>query len=249
MTNDMKMLCGDCLDKMKLIDAESIDLVVADPPYNVNYAYRSYKDNMPFSDYLDWQLDVLQECERVLTTNGSLFYLNYPEFNSYIYCNLDTNFDMKPIEIITWIYNAHTGGVPLRKASRTWIWASKGTPINNFYGEYRNPNDKRVLKLIEQGRKPASYDWWMEQQVKNVSREKTEHPCQLPESIVEKIVLGATNEGGMVLDPFMGSGTTGVVCRKTRRAFIGIEMDEAYFAIAEARCASTEGENEVNNES
>jgi len=234
----INLILGDCLDKLKDIPKGSIDLVVIDPPYNVNYGYNQYKDNLSFSDYLSWQLEIIEECERVLKENGSLFYLNYPEFNSYIFCNLETNFSLKPIEIITWIYNTHNGGNPLRKSSRTWIWASKGKPLNLFKGEYKNPTDKRVKKLIEQGKNPKSYDWWEYQQVKNVSLEKTNHPCQVPEKMIEKIIQGTTNEGDTVLDCFLGSGTTGVACVNTNRQFIGIEVDPKYFNTASDRIES-----------
>jgi len=225
------ILTGDCMEIMSTIPDGSIDLCIVDPPYNVNYQYNRYNDNLSFKDYLQWQLSVLKEVERVLKLKGSIFYLNYPEFNSHIYCSLEMDFNLKPIEIITWVYNTHTGGKILRKASRTWIWASKGKPINKFKGSYRNPNDKRIKKLIAEGRRPKAYDWWLYEQVKNVSKEKTEHPCQLPVAMLKYIIESTTNQGDIVLDPFAGSCTTADACVQLNRKYIMIENDEMYCEI------------------
>ena len=230
-----RIIQGDCIDIMRTISNSSIDLCIIDPPYNVNYQYNSYKDNLSFKEYLHWQLDVLKEVERVLKLNGSLFYLNYPEFNSHVYCNLESDFDLKPIEIITWVYNTHTGGKILRKSSRTWVWASKGSPVNRFKGEYRNPMDKRVQKLIAKGKKPKAYDWWLYEQVKNVSKEKTEHPCQLPVAMIKYIIESTTLQGDTVLDPFAGACTTAVASLQLNRNYIMIEKDESYVKIGQKR--------------
>lgn len=235
LSDNIEIIHGNCFNVMDTIEDRSIDLIIADPPYNINYKYIGYKDNLQEENYFDIQFKFVKQCSRILKDNGSLFYLNYPEFNCKLFTALNENSELKPIELITWVYNTHTSGKPLRKAFRTWIWASKGTPINNFYGEYKNKNDKRVKKLMDAGRKPREYDWWHIEQVKNVSKEKTEHPCQLPEKMIEKIVLGATNEGDTVLDPFMGSGTTGIVCERLNRNFIGIEISLSYFEISKKR--------------
>lgn len=81
------------------------------------------------------------------------------------------------------------------------------------------------------------YDWWEINQIKNVSKEKTEHPCQMPLEVMMNII-GILPEGYTILDPFMGSGTTGEACRLLGRDFIGIELDEKYFKIAKNRIES-----------
>ncbi len=81
-------------------------------------------------------------------------------------------------EWVTWVYHPHTGGSPLRKASRAWCWFALGGGRDSiFTQEYRNPTDRRVTALLEANRQPSAYDWWEYEQVKNVSPEKTEHPC------------------------------------------------------------------------
>jgi site-specific DNA-methyltransferase (adenine-specific) len=230
-----RLIRGDCLEALRKLPDESVDLVCTDPPYNVGYRYASYNDAMPDEQYLAWQLAVLRQCERVLTPNGSLFYLNYPEFNCRIYAALLQKFALRPIELIAWTYNAHTGGKPLRKAFRTWIWASKGNPSATFTCEYKDPCDKRVARLIAQGKKPSAYDWWHMEQVKNVSQEKTAHPCQLPVAMVSTIIAATTRPGDIVLDPFLGSGTTALAAKMLRRGYIGIECDKTYIDIARKR--------------
>ena len=78
------------------------------------------------------------------------------------------------------------------------------------------------------------YDWWNVNQTKNVSKDKTSHPCQMPIKVMENII-GILPRDSIIVDPFMGSGTTGIACKKYNMDFIGIEQDEAYFKIAEKR--------------
>jgi DNA modification methylase len=125
----------------------------------------------------------LRGCERILKKDGSLFYLNYPEFNSKIYVALQEDFYLKPIEVIAWTYNTHNGGKPLRKSFRTWIWASKGEPIK----------------------------------------------------MINKIILSASEKDDIILDPFLGSGTTAVSAKKNNRKYIGIEISPQYCKIAQDR--------------
>lgn len=80
------------------------------------------------------------------------------------------------------------------------------------------------------------YDWWEVNQVKNVSKDKTQHPCQMPQEVMEKVIgILPDKENLVVVDPFMGSGTTGIACKKYNVDFVGIEMDKKYFEIAKDR--------------
>ena len=100
---------------------------------------------------------------------------------------------------------------------------------------YKNLKDKRIQKRIAEGKTGAKlYDWWNINQVKNFSKDKTEHPCQMPIEVMKNII-GIIPEDFVIVDPFMGSGTTGVACKSLNRDFIGIEIDEKYFSIAKER--------------
>jgi site-specific DNA-methyltransferase (adenine-specific) len=97
---------------------------------------------------------------------------------------------------------------------------------------YKNPTDKRIQKRIADGHSARCYDWWEINQVKNVSKSNNPHPCPIPLEVAERIVLSTTNEGDTICDPFMGSGTIGIACKKHARNFIGIELDDEYYQFA-----------------
>lgn len=211
----------------------SFQLFVLDPPYNVDFRYNTFRDQKPPHEYLLEQLLVLARCERLLRPGGSLFYLNYPEMAAEIWGRVDF---LKKTEMIQWVYPTHLGGKPLRRASRTWLWFSKGDPLIHpqaFEGEYRNPKDPRIKARIEKGIKPNGFDWMDMGQVRNTSREKREHPCQVPERMVEQFILGTTNPGDWVGDCYTGSGTTGICAVRHGREFRGCEMDPAYIQVAQ----------------
>ena len=100
---------------------------------------------------------------------------------------------------------------------------------------YKNPNDKRIKQRIAEGKTGCKlYDWWNINQVKNVSKDKTKHPCQMPLEVMKNII-GILSKDVIIVDPFMGSGTTGVACIELNRDFIGIELNTEYFEIAKKR--------------
>lgn len=232
MENTIKLM--EANDWFKTIPNETVQLFVLDPPYNVGYGYNTFKDRKKQSDYITEQVDILRQCNEKLKDGGSIFYLNYPENAADVWANI--NF-MNRFEWITWIYNVHSSGSPVRKASRAWLWLSKGDPLihkDAFSSEYQNPTDKRVMERIKAGHKPSDYDWWQIQQVKNVSKEKRDHPCQLPEKMVEKIILGSSDPGDLVCDVYSGSGTTAVASIKNGRRFDGCDMDKKYVSESNA---------------
>ena len=210
--------------------------MISDSPYNIGYGYNTYNDRMPWDSYLDWQEEVLVAAKEALKADANILYLNYPETAAEMWVRLRRYYDQ--IEWITWIYHTHTGGKPLRRATRAWLWLAQGKPYigdEALRGEYRNPNDKRIQERIAMGLRPIDCDWWLCEQVKNVSKEKTPHPCQLPVEMVERLVRMTCPLGGTVIDPFAGSGTTGEACIRSGRRFIGIESDPEYFRIAVER--------------
>ena len=231
---------GDCMELLLSMQDNSIDCIITDPPYNIGYNYASYKDNLDSEDYFKWQLELHKQFCRVLRGGGSLFYLHYPEFASRIAWAASDN-GLSLYEMICWTYNTHTGGKPLRKGFRIWNWMVKDATEPAYIGEnalrgvYRNPTDKRVAARIADGKLPVDYDWWHYEQVKNVSSEKIDHPCQLPLEMVERIVDMGCPIGGVVFEPFMGSGTTPLAAHLNNRHCISIERDEQYLKAAVKR--------------
>lgn len=230
---------GDCTDILPTLSDACIDSFISDPPYNIDYNYSTYQDSLEWDKYFEWQLDIIKQGSRLLKPSGSLLWLNYPESAAIMWAKIIQEIpELTPVKWLTWVYHQHTGGKPLRRATRAWIWFSKGEPYIDpeaVAGEYRNPNDKRIAGRVEQGFLPVDYDWWFYEQVKNVSSEKTGHPCQLPLAMMLRIVQMVTPVGGIMLDPFSGSGTAPVAAKKLGRHYVGIEKDEKYVALSRER--------------
>lgn len=135
-----------------------------------------------------------------------------------------------PNKIVSWVYNSNT-----HKQHRDIAFFGVQPDFNKVRQPYKNPTDKRVKALIASGKTGGRlYDWWNINQVKNVSKEKTQHTCQMPLEVMKNIV-GILPDDVVILDLFMGSGTTGVACKLLNRDFIGVEIDKTYFDIATQR--------------
>jgi len=218
--SNITLYLGDCLEVMKTIPDKSIDAVITDPPYNINFRYSKYKDYISEAEYIN------------LITNLRKYptaIIQYPEETMrYFVPALGV-----PDEVIVWCYNSN-----LPRQSRLINFYKIKPKFDEIRQPYKNPNDKRIKEFINNTKSDGAriYDWFSDiQQVKNVSLDKTGHPCPLPVELIKRIILLSTSLGDTILDPFMGSGTTGVACVQTGRNFIGIEIDPQYFAIAEKR--------------
>ena len=141
-------------------------------------------------------------------------------------------FEEFPKKIVSWVYNSNTP-----KQHRDIAFFGVTPDFRKVGQPYKNLKDKRIIKKIAEGKKARLYDWWNINQVKNISKEKTAHPAQMPLEVMEKII-GILPDNVSIIDPFMGSGTTGVACKKIGKDFIGIEQDKEYFQIAKIRINS-----------
>ena len=143
-----------------------------------------------------------------------------------------------PERCVSWVYNSNTA-----RQHRDIAFFRIKPDFNKVRQPYKNLTDKRIQKRIAEGKTGAKlYDWWNINQVKNVSKEKTQHPCQMPLEVMKNII-GILPDDYIIIDPFMGSGTTGVACKLLKRDFIGIEVDKTYFEIAKERIENAEGED------
>lgn len=176
-------------------------ILVSDPPFNINYKYNTYNDNMNEDEYYEMLDFYFHDLPSVV--------IHYPE-NLY---KLAFQIGKFPKKVISWVYNSNTG------------------------------KQRRDIAFFDI--KPN--DWWNINQVKNVSKEKTEHPCQMPLEVMKRII-GILPDECLIIDPFMGSGTTGVAVlemnkkQNVKRDFIGIEIDEKYFEIAKKRIIESKGD-------
>ena len=207
---------GDCLAEMK--DIPDWSVIVTDPPFNIGYRYSSYKDRMAEDDYYSMLTDIVNSTSQAVI-------IHYPEQLH----KLSIKLGYAPNKVVSWVYNSNTG-----KQHRDIAYYGVKPEFKNRGKDYKNPEDKRIMRLIANGKKPRLYDWWNVNQVKNVSKDKTAHPCQMPIEVMENIIKTLPDDY-TIIDPFMGSGTTGVACKNLNRNFIGIELDEEYFEIAKKR--------------
>ena len=211
------------LDTIRSVQGREI-IIVSDPPFNVGYKYANYKDNMVEDEYYDMLKFFFGDYPSVV--------VHYPE---QLY-KLAFTIGKFPEKVISWVYNSNTA-----KQHRDIAFFNIMPDMNRVKQPYKNPNDKRVKKLMAEGRGGARlYDWWNVNQVKNVSKAKTGHPCQMPVEVMENLV-GILPDDCVIIDPFMGSGTTGVAVKNmnekqnANRMFIGIEIDKGYYNIAKER--------------
>ena len=193
-------------------------VIVSDPPFNIGYKYRKYKDRIPENEYYSMLKDIFGE--------GASVIVHYPE----IICRLSIEFGKSPERIVSWVYNSNTA----RQHRDIAFWEIK-PDFRRVTQPYKNLNDKRIKARIAAGKTGCKlYDWWDVNQVKNVNKEKTSHPCQMPVKVMENI-LGILPDDITVIDPFMGSGTTGIAAQNLGIDFIGIEIDPVYFGEAKER--------------
>ena len=197
-------------------------LTITDPPYNQGYAYNEYKDKMIEQDYIDLLSKIPIPC----------VIIHYPEETINL---LPKALKVKCEQVVCWVYNSNTG-----KQSRLISWWGCKPDFRKVLQPYKNLNDKRIQKRISEGKTGAKlYDWWEVNQVKNVSKEKTEHPCQIPEEIIRRIIQTTAKEDDIIIDVFGGSGTTSKVANDLGFDTISYEIDEKYISIINNRIKNT----------
>ena len=218
----LEIINGNCLYELpKIIRQYSKDrklIIVSDPPFNIGYHYNSYNDKMDEEEYYELLGEVFGSLASVV--------IHYPES---LY-KLAFQIGDFPEKVVSWVYNSNTA-----KQHRDIAFFGVKPDFRKVTQPYKNPNDKRIQKRIAEGKTGCRlYDWWNINQVKNVSKEKVDHPCQMPLEVMTNII-GILPEDAIIIDPFLGSGTTGVACKKLGRDFIGIELDEYYCKLARER--------------
>ena len=230
-----KVFNEDALATLKRMPDDSVDMVYGDPDYNVGINYAGVKYTQKWEEYIAWYIELAKESMRVLKPHGNLFMMNYPKQNAYLRVKyLDDN--AYSVFDYVWIYNTNVGHSPSKftTAHRSILHATK-TKRNAFYKDqvavpYRNPTDKRIIHNIENGSKGCMpYSWWYFDLVKNVSKDKTFHSCQIPLNLVQMLIEASTKEGDLVQILFGGSGSELSLCRKLNRHFISSELHKPYY--------------------
>lgn len=237
----IELINGDCLIEMKKIPDKSIDLVVTSPPYNLGIEYENYKDSLSWKDYYSWCEKWLLELFRVCKEDGKICINHYfsmgnsiertapiPTLNS-----ICEKIGFKHHSIAFWSDTT----ICKRSAWGSWLSASApyiSSPMEGILIMYKNIWKKQV-----KGESTISKEDFMEGCLGywKFGTEKNDHPAPFPKRLPQLCIELLTYKNDLVLDPFMGSGTTGFVAKEKNRNFIGIEISPVYFDIAQKRIA------------
>ncbi len=238
----------DCIEGLRKLDSDSVDLIFADPPYNLQLRNELYRPNQSkvdavndqwdqfssFEEYDDFSASWLTECKRVLKKTGSIWVIG-TYHNIFRIGKIMQDLGFWLLNDIVWIKSnpmPNFKGTRFNNAHETLIWAKKdekSKPVFHY----------KTMKVINDDKQMRS-DWYLPI---CIGKERLQfngrklHSTQKPEALLYRVIISTSNAGDLVLDPFMGSGTTGAIAKKLGRNFIGFEIDETYIQEANKRIA------------
>ncbi len=247
---------ADVLDFLKDLDDKSVDLIIVDPPYNIEKA--KWDSVGTVEEYSEWCEKWLKEFDRVLTKKGTAYVFGYSENLAYLKVKGDQIFPR-----CKWLVWHYTNKPNLRndwgRSHESILHFRKHKDFTFNVDEVRVPYNDHTLNYPEREDGKSSnfgskekYKWTPHPKgarprdvlemgvINNGMEETTSHPTQKPEGLIEKLVLASSNEDDLVLDPMAGSGTTFAVCQKNDRNWIGCEKEEEYCEIIKDRIEEIE---------
>ncbi|MBN1284246.1 MAG: site-specific DNA-methyltransferase [Anaerolineae bacterium] len=241
-----QILHGDCIDLLARLPEKSIDLIFADPPYNLQLQNELWRPNMTKVDAVDDEWDQfasfeaydrfteawLTACRRVLKDTGTLWVIG-SYHNIYRVGKILQDLGYWILNEVVWVKSnpmPNFRGVRFTNAQETLIWAQKHKGAKYTFNHH-------AMKRLN-GDLQMRSDWLIPlctgaERIK-LNGEKA-HATQKPEALLYRVILASSNPGDVVLDPFFGAGTTGAVAKKLHRRWIGIERDDTYVKVAQAR--------------
>ncbi|MDR2409877.1 MAG: site-specific DNA-methyltransferase [Bacteroidales bacterium] len=239
---------GDCTEETKKLPANSIDLIFADPPYNMQLKNALCRPNntkvdgvddvwdkfSSFGEYDDFCAGWLKECRRILKDTGSIWVMG-SYHNIFRIGNIMLDLGFWILNDVTWHKTnpmPNFLGTRFTNSTETLIWCSKGEQ----YKRYRF--NHKMMKRYNGGKQMTSV-WQIglcigDERLKGDDGKKA-HSTQKPEELLKRVILSTTRQGDTILDPFFGTGTTGAVAKKLKRNFIGIEKEAEYISLARKR--------------
>ena len=230
-----KIVNADCIPFLRGLSNDFVDVSFADPPFNLGKKYTSYNDTRNEQDYFAWCEQWLTQLVRV--TRGAVFIHGTFSLLCQYFKVLEKLASFKH-----WIaWNAPTGIAGTKGLQPTHygiLYFEKSPTFNKI--RYPHLRDKGGRMVKNYGGKaslihpfgPVVSDVWTD--IHRVQHNRDAHPCQLPPALLERLILMASNEGDVIFDPFMGTGTTAVAAKKLNRRYLGCEIDAAYANIAKA---------------
>jgi site-specific DNA-methyltransferase (adenine-specific) len=232
--SDIDIITGNAVEVLRDVTTASVDLIVADPPYNLGKDYGNNHDIRGFTEYLAFSRNWLREAHRVLKPSGTIYVFMGFRFISYLYDILDRELRMFFNSWIVWHYTQGMGktkGFSPRHDDILMFTKSKRFKFNldNVRVPQKYYRDRNNMRGANPG------DVWEFSHVHYCNGNRQNHPTQKPEGLIERMILASSNEGDLVLDPFCGSGTTLRVCQQLVRKAIGIEINPEYVSMTRER--------------
>jgi DNA modification methylase len=228
----------DCLEGLKQLDDNSVDLIVTDPPY-YNFIKEEWDNQWDsLKEYLKWFKKWLFECIRILKQGSSIYIFGTHRVLSYLQCIMDNNSEIIYQNYLSWIYtmgisleknfsNQQEGILYYFKKGKEKVFNSDDIRVES---QRQKDGDKRAGN---EGKVPPN--WFMFNRIQGNNNKRVNHPTQKPIYLIRTFIKVSSNEKDIILDPFMGSGTTAVACKQLNRNYIGFEIDKEYCKIAEKR--------------
>ena len=235
MDKELKLICGDALDELTKISDKSINLVVTDPPYNLNKNYGNNKDKLEFDTYLEFSRKWLKEVKRVLADNGTLYVFMGMRFISHIYTILEQELGMSFNSWITWYYTQGIGKTRGFSPRHDDILFFTKHPTKFTFNLDNIRIPQKFYRSINNMRGANPGNVWEFSHMHYCNKNRKQHPTQKPEGLFERIILASSNENDWILDPFVGSGTALRVCQQTNRNAIGIDVNPEYIDMTKER--------------
>jgi len=253
-----KTICSDLFAIIDQLPSSCVDLLIIDPPYNLDKNFHGMKFSKSNDEsYLEYLQSWFPKILKVLKPNGSVYICGDWKSTFCLYQVMKENTKVK--NRITWQREKGRGAKTNWKNSTEDIWF--GTVNTDYYFDVNAVKQKRkVIAPYKENGKPKDWEetkngnfrlthpsnFWDDISVPYWSMpENTDHPTQKPEKLIAKLILASCPENGLVLDPFSGSGTTSVVAKKLGRKYIGIDMNEEYCIWTEKRLAQAESDSTI----
>ncbi|MFC3680568.1 DNA-methyltransferase [Bacterioplanoides pacificum] len=230
----IEIKCGDAISLLKELPDSSINLIVADPPYNLGKDYGNNHDLKGFDDYLEFTRQWTSEAKRVLKDDGSMYVFMGVRFISYLYDILDREQELFFNSWVVWHYTQGLGKTKGFSPRHDDILVFNKTKNFKFnLDDVRVPQKYYRARNNMRGANPG--DVWKFSHVHYSNPNRQNHPTQKPEGLIERMILASSDRGDTVLDPFSGSGTTLRVCQQLGRKGVGFELNPEYVEMTKAR--------------
>ena len=235
---------GDCIEVLPTLDEPIADLIFADPPFNIGYKYDVYRDRKKYDDYFEWTRRWMTACvEHALKPTGSFWVAIGDEYAAEI----KRIGDGLELHLRNWVIWHYTFGQSTKKKfarshAHLFYWVRDPKQFTFNDESVRIPSARQTTyadaRANPKGKLPD--DVWSFSRVCGTFKERVQwHPCQMPEKVLERIVLASSDPGDLVLDPFSGSGTTSAVAARLGRSYLGLDISETYVAESRKRIAET----------